>query len=282
MRRLIPIIFAALLSISTHRPAEAHILRLDRGQYVSFAEVLKDLRTARVVFMGELHDHAGHHRAQLQVIRALHKRGITLAVGLEMFRSDSQQALDRWVAGESSEEEFLRDYEENWSMWPVYREIFLFAREHGVRLVGLNLSRKITGQVASKGIASLSPEQLGELSEVRCIVDPPYRSYIQRTLGAHAHKGAAFEHFCEAQLLWDTAMALTLMNFLGTHPEHLVVVLAGSGHAWHYGIPRQLRLLGETNLRVLLPEIPGRIEEGTATAEEADYLLIGLDRGGLH
>jgi uncharacterized iron-regulated protein len=282
MKRLFPILLAGLLFIAASSPAEAHILQLDRGQYVSFAEVLKDLRTARVVFMGELHDHAGHHRAQLQVIRALHKRGITLAVGLEMFRSDSQQALDRWVAGETSEEEFLRDYEENWSLWPVYREIFLFARKHGVKLVGLNLSRKITRQVANKGMASLSPEQLGELPGVRCVVDPAYRSYIQRTLAALAHKGAAFEHFCEAQLLWDTAMAQTLMNFLGTHPEHLVVVLAGSGHAWHYGIPRQLRLLGETNLRVLLPEIPGRIEEATATAEEADYLMIGLDRGGLH
>ncbi|ALC16616.1 putative iron-regulated protein [Desulfuromonas soudanensis] len=282
MKRLFPILLAGLLALATPIPGKAHILQLDEGKYVSFAEVLKDLSTTRVVFMGELHDHAGHHRAQLQVIRALHNRGVTLAVGLEMFRSDSQQALDRWVAGESREEEFLRDYEENWSLWPVYREIFLFAREHGVKLVGLNLSRKITGQVASKGMDSLSPEQLGELPGVRCVVDPPYRSFIQRTLGAHVHKGAVFENFCEAQLLWDTAMARTLMNFLGTHPEHLVVVLAGSGHAWHYGIPRQLRDLGETNLRVLLPEIPGRIEEGTATANEADYLMIGLDRGGLH
>jgi uncharacterized iron-regulated protein len=260
----------------------AHILKLSDEKYTSFEEMIDDLKGVRLVFMGELHDNEGHHRAQLQVIRALHESGVPVAVGLEMMRGDSQKALDRWVAGEMSEKDFLKVYFDNWSMWPQYREIFLEARRRNISLIGLNISRAITQQVARDGFASLSPEQIGELPGVRCDVDVNYKEYMRRVLGGHMHNNSSFLHFCEAQMLWDTVMAKVLLDFLSTHPDHIVVVLSGSGHAWKYGIPEQIRRQAAIPSRVLLPEIPGRIEAENATPVEADYLMLGLDQGPLH
>jgi len=276
------VLFATGLSFAAAGDCRAHILNLSDGQYISFENVIKDLEGVRLVFMGELHDNEGHHRAQLQVIRALHESGVPVAIGLEMMRRESQNALDRWVAGNMSEKDFLKVYFDNWSMWPKYREIFLAARQWKIPLLGLNISRAITQQVAKNGFASLSPEQIGELPGVRCDVDVNYQEYMRRVLGGHMHNGSSFLHFCEAQMLWDTVMAKALLDFLSTYPDHVVVVLSGSGHAWKYGIPEQIRRQAAVPFRVLLPEIPGRIEVENATPAEADYLMIGLDQGPLH
>lgn len=260
----------------------AHTLHVADGATVGFAELIEELKGVRLVFMGELHDREGHHRAQLQVIRALKEAGVPVVVGLEMMRRENQGALDLWVAGRMSEENFLKVYRQNWSMWPVYRDIFFFARQAKIPMLGLNLPREITQQVARNGFASLSPRQLGELPGVRCDVDARYQEFIRRSLGGHAHNGARFLHFCEAQLLWDSVMAQTLLDYLARHPDAVVVVLAGSGHAWKHGIPEQVRRRQAVEMRVLLPEVAGRIEKDQITAAEADFLLRGADEGPLH
>lgn len=263
-------------------PAAAHTLDLRSGGYISFPDLIRDLSSVRVVFIGELHDNTAHHRGQLQVIRALKEAGVQVVVGLEMMRRESQGALDLWTAGRMSEEKFQLVFDQNWEMWPYYREIFLYAQEARVPMLGLNLPRSITRQVARNGFASLTPQQIGELPGVRCDVDAAYQEFIRRSLGGHGHNGNSFRNFCEAQMLWDSVMARNLLDFLAKNPQAVVVVLAGSGHAWKYGIPEQIRRLTEVDYRVLLPFVPNRIEPGRISEKEADYLLLGLDEGPLH
>jgi uncharacterized iron-regulated protein len=281
--RFIPWIPAlALCLLAAPLPASAHTLDLRSGGYVSFPDLIRDLASVRLVFIGELHDNAAHHRGQLQVIRALKEAGVPVVVGLEMMRKESQGALDLWTAGRMEEERFRLVFDQNWGMWPYYRDIFLYAREAQVPLLALNLPRGITQQVARNGFASLTPQQSGELPTVRCDVDAAYQEFIRRSLGGHAHNGNSFRNFCEAQMLWDSVMARTLLDFLEKNPGAVVVVLAGSGHAWKYGIPEQIRRLEEVGYRVLLPFVPNRIEPGRISVKEADYLLLGLEEGPLH
>ncbi|MCA1766509.1 MAG: ChaN family lipoprotein [Desulfobulbaceae bacterium] len=239
----------AILALLLAGSAEAHTLRLADGENVSLAALVKDLRQARVVFIGESHDSLAHHRTQLEIIRALREAGEDLAIGLEMFRSDSQEALDRWVAGEIGVVKFMAVYHDNWQWWDKYSLIFNYARENRVEMIGLNLSRQIVAKVARNGFDSLSQVEKEELPVVRCVVDDAYRAYIRRALGKHDLQGTAFDNFCEAQLLWDKMMARNLLDYLADHPDKKVVVLAGSGHAWKYGIPAQLKAGGEKNWR---------------------------------
>jgi len=235
-----------------------------------------------VVFVGEYHDNPLHHGAQLRVIEELHKAGIDVAVGLEMFRSDSQESLDNWVAGEISLENFRMVFRENWSRWEQYSDIFIYARNKKLPMFGMNLSREIIKQVANNGFASLSEEQLAKLPVVQCIVDPVYQEFIRRALGKHRQGGASFKNFCEAQLLWDKVMAQNLKNFLTDNPGRTVIVLAGNGHAWKHGIPAQLDKLGEKAWRVLLSEASRRSDKSMLSFNDADYLLQGLSEGVFH
>ena len=264
--------------------ASAHTLDLHSGKVVSLDTMIDDLLQSRVVFIGELHDRPAHHLAQLQIIQALHNRGAKIAVAMEMFRHDSQQALNEWVDGSLNEQEFLPVYLDNWSMWPLYRPIFIFARNVQIPMVGLNLDRRITSQVARSGFDSLTPQERGEVPKVQCDVNPAYQEFIRKMLGEHVHamSDVSFMNFCEAQMVWDEVMADNLIDYLQNHPKTIVVVLAGSGHAWKYGIPEQLKRKGETNFRVILPEVPERIDEQHVGPHEADYLLQGVDLGPIH
>jgi uncharacterized iron-regulated protein len=276
---LLTILMTVLLATGQSR---AHTLRVADGSYITLPELIAELRQVDLVFMGELHNHAGHHLAQLQIIKALHEAGEPVAVGLEMFRSNDQKYLDQWVAGELTMRQFLPIYQQNWSMWELYRDIFVYARDKRIPMIGLNINREVTQQVAQEGFGSLSPEQLDELPPIRCDIDHRYEEFIRRAHGAHHHEGD-FLSFCEAQMVWDNVMAENLLAFHRANPEHTVVVLAGSGHAWKHGIPEQIeRRTDQIAYRVLLPEIPGRISPENATVEEADFLMLGLEEGPLH
>jgi len=106
--------------------------------------------------------------------------------------------------------------------------------------------------------------------------------FIRRALGMHGLKDASFVNFCEAQLLWDMVMAKNLSSYLAGHPKATVVVLTGIGHAWKHAIPAQLQKLGISNWRVVLPQVPGRIDPGTVSASDLDYLLLGAGQDSLH
>ena len=237
----------------------AKLLRVADGKELNLQGVLPDLKESRVIFVGELHDQKSHHDAQLEVIRALHDAGVSVAIGLEMFQRDSQQHLDKWVAGSMPESDFLPIYYNNWNLdWLLYADIFRFAREQKIPLIGLNVRPEIVKQVARKGFASLNTEQKSALPPVTCVVDKNYKEFIQRALGAHGHGNMDFTNFCEAQLLWDSAMAANLLDYLENHPDRTLVVIAGSGHTWKQGIPRQVKTRSDVPYRVILPEVSGK------------------------
>ena len=59
--------------------------------------MMNDIKKARIIIIGEHHDNKSHHDFQLQVIETLHNEKIPIALGLEMFRTESQKKLDGWV-----------------------------------------------------------------------------------------------------------------------------------------------------------------------------------------
>jgi len=242
---------------------------------ISLQQLSGELKNKNIVLVGEHHNSTRHHINQLEVIRALDKAGAQVAIGMEMFRSDSQKYLDRWVAGEMSEREFEKIYYANWNYdWALYAPILRYARDNNIPVLGLNVSREITSQVARSGFASLSDEQRGKLKDVACRVDKVYMEFIKRAYGAHAHGNMNFEHFCEAQLVWDNIMAINSLEYIRKNPGSTVVVVAGNGHAWKGGIPTQLDNRSFADYAVILPEIPGVVETGTVSRRDTDYIFL--------
>ncbi len=250
--------------------------RVADGERLSLEAAVDDLAAAELVYLGESHDNMTHHEAQLAVIRALREAGEPLVVGLEMMTRQAQPALDAWVAGTMDEATFIEVFTENWGdMWPYYREIFLYCREHGLPMAGLNVPRAITRKVARQGFNSLTREELGMLPPIACVVHPEYEAFLRRVLGAHGG-GKVFERFCEAQLVWDTAMAVHALDYLQRQDApDVMVVLTGSIHAWKLAMPAQATRLDEdVTQRVVLPFTSGRVEPGAIDPADADYILL--------
>lgn len=248
---------------------------LEKGHILSEDQAVDRLQKVRIVLVGEHHNNGEHHNAQVQIIRTLHRSGKKVAIGLEMFRRGSQQALDQWVAGKLDEDRFKPIFMENWSYgWILYRPIFQYARQNRLPMVGLNVPRNITSQVAYHGFASLSRDQKGALEGITCNVTPEYREFVKKAHGAHGHGGMDFNRFCEAQLVWDSAMAMHAVDYLKQHSDTVMVILAGSGHARKLGIPTQLHKRIDWPYVVVLPETKGIFDATRLTIQDADYILL--------
>ncbi len=245
---------------------------------ISLEQVAGKLPSPGIVYVGEFHDNAAHHAAQLAVIQSLNRRNRPIAVGLEMFQHIEQSILDAWVAKGLSEEEMRRAFARNWSDdWYLYRDIFMYCRDRNIPMIGLNVPRSITRKVARNGFESLTPEEIGKLPPIVCRVDREYEAFLRRVLGDHG-TDSGFRRFCEAQLVWDTAMAIYALAYLKDHPERTVVVLCGMIHAWKKAAPEQAaRENAEVAQAVIQPAVKGRWTPGSVSKEDADYLILGLE-----
>ena len=176
---------------------------------------------SRVVVIGETHDNKSHHDLQLKIIRTLYEGGAPLAVGLEMFRAENQELLDKWWRWGMPTEQFEALYRENWGLpWPLYRGQFPDTRQKRIPLVGLNVPLEIIAKVAREGYGSLTEAERKRLPPgLTCTIDEEYRALIRKTFTEHAQaSGRSFEHFCEAQMVWDTAMAIYALDYLDKNP----------------------------------------------------------------
>lgn len=252
------------------------------GAVMEPVPLLRRLAEAPVVLLGEQHDRADHHRWQLHTLAGLHALNPDLAVGMEMLPRRLQPVLDRWVAGEMTEGEFLKatDWRTVWGFDPqFYLPILQFARLHRLPVVALNVERSLIGRTARNGWATI-PEAEREGVGNPAAPTEAYRNRLTETLAAHDRSEArsaapadspdsAAKRFIEAQGVWDRAMAEKIAETRRT-TGRVVVGILGEGHvARRDGVPHQLADLGIGDSAVLLPwevdrdcdELDGRIAD---------------------
>jgi len=157
MKRSIVILLSVFFSIGAlaiaMKPSNQRLYDVNHGKETVMSDVIAALKQNRIIIVGEHHSNISHHEAQVNVIRSLKESGVQVAIGLEMFRSDSQPALDRWVAGDIGEEEFQEIFYDNWGYsWANYRVIFDYARAEKMPVIGLNDSG---GARIQEGVVSL-------------------------------------------------------------------------------------------------------------------------------
>jgi uncharacterized iron-regulated protein len=250
------------------------ITRMSDRQSVSFAQMMEDIESSKVILVGETHHEKAHHKFQLDVITALHEKGIPLAIGLEMFPSESQRKLDRWNEGKMIEPSFQWVYNQYWSEdWLLYRDIFVYARDNHIPLIGLNISKETMGKVFQKGFAALDPEDKKNLPpDVTCVLNTPYTEFLRKVYSQHIKNEQSFTYFCEAQTLYNEGMAWNIANYLKANHSRTFVTLAGAWHAVKNAIPEQLERYLNVSYKVIVPEIPGFSTEN-ATSRDADYFF---------
>lgn len=214
-------------------------------------------RQSDFVLLGEAHDNPDHHLWQLQSLGMLFGSRSDLVIGMEMFPRRVQPVLDRWIAGELSESEFLEqsDWNQVWRFDPdLYLPLLRFARLNRIPLIALNVERGLITDIGMRGLTAIDPARREGITDPAPASDG-YRDMLKSSFDLHGMPDEAmFENFVEAQLVWDRAFAQGLADARVAHSSALVVGIIGSGHLQYgFGVPHQLRAMGHENVTVWLP-----------------------------
>lgn len=222
-------------------------------------QLLQRLAKANVIYLGETHDSPEDHKAQLEIIRQVYGKNRKIAIAMEMFQRPYQKVVDRYLAGEITEEELQEQSQFNnrWGFpWEYYAPILRFAKENRLPVLALNAPSEVTRKVATQGLESLTSDErqhIPPFAELRTD-NKEYRQMLLDIFQQHQKDGhgssTKFERFFLAQVLWDETMAEKIAQFVKANPDYTVVVLAGQGHLiYGYGIPsRVARRLDKVNL----------------------------------
>lgn len=228
-------------------------------QQLSHKQILQELIEAKVVYLGETHNRLEDHKAQLEILQALHQQNRKIAIAMEMFQRPFQDVLDQYLAGKLTEAQLVQqsEYEKRWGFpWENYAPLLRFAKTNQLPVLALNTPTEVTRKVARSGLDSLTTDErryIPPFSDIRTD-NADYRKIAQEAYEQHNQAGhgnsTSFEKFFTAQVLWDETMAEKIAQFLKTNPDYQVVVLAGKAHMiYGYGIPsRVTRRLGSGNL----------------------------------
>ena len=299
MSKLILLVMLSAISAGTHAgsaPGDAaaskHVMQagtsalpveaspvLDLNAFSTLEQIIPLLGEKRVVFIGERHTRYDHHLTQLEIIRRLHALHPQLAIGMEMFQQPFQRSLYEDRAGSIDEQAMLRatEYFRRWRMdYRLYAPILRYAREHRLPLIALNVPKELTHEVAHVGLDGLGDEYRQLLPADMAPADAAYRQRLKEVFDLHPREEGHenFEHFLQAQLLWDEAMAERAAAFLEEHPDHQLVVIAGNQHlAWGNSMPQRLQRRTAVTAASILNSWDGPVKPGLA-----DFLLLPEER----
>ncbi|MHB8707720.1 MAG: ChaN family lipoprotein [Desulfuromonadales bacterium] len=227
-------------------PQIGEIVHLPTGTPVREEEMLTAVTDARIVYVGETHDNPASHRVELAILQAMAERWPgQVSLGMEMLTRKQQAVLDRWVANELSEKEFLKeaDWYSVWSMdFALYRDLLIYARDHRIPVIGLNAEKELVKAIGRQLPAELPEEERARLPEMD-MADPYQTAMVEAIYGGHAGGDNLLAGFQRVQTLWDETMAESIVSHLLTclDGSQRMVVLAGGNHVrYGFGIPRRV------------------------------------------
>jgi uncharacterized iron-regulated protein len=260
-------------------PLDVTVLVTKEKKTISFGEFTDRLLAADLVCVGESHDSDLHHRVQLQIIKALFARDERLGVGMEMFQRPYQKDIDRYFAGESLEDAFLKatEYKARWGYeWTMYRPIVEFCRKNGVPLAALNASKELTGRIGKVGHAGLTDDERKQLGDVDFHVKAHRDYFIDLLAKMHGKDATAEqkERSYQVMTVWDEYMADSAARFQKERGLRRMVILAGSGHIERgFGIPdRAAKRTGGKTATIKI-EVGSDIEK-LSKEPTTDYVVI--------
>jgi uncharacterized iron-regulated protein len=254
------------------------------GDVVTPGELTTRLSSTRLLLIGEEHTSLEFHRVQYRVLQELIRSGRHVLIGLEMFPYTEQRFLDQWSDGRLTEEGFLQQsrWYENWGYnWLYYRDIFLLARDHTVRMFAVNTPREVVSAVRKKGLENLTPEEAAHIPKDIDVNSADHMTFFKTTFegeqgpvhGANMPE-AMLKNMLSAQATWDATMGYNGVQALkqSGDPKAIMVILVGSGHvAYGLGIERQAKKWFDGPIASLIPVPAGTPSSGLVKDTQASY-----------
>lgn len=212
---------------------------------LSFQHIMDEIQNKRVIFVGENHDLFAHHLNQLKVIKSMHQRGKSFAIGMEMFQRKFQPIIDDYLQDKINLKTFLKksEYFKRWGFdYNLYKPIIDYAKLNQTPIIALNLERELTKKISKNGLFGLTHKEQAKLPQTIDFSNRVYKDELLKFFGTNMHmkksKMKNLDFIYQSQILWDQTMADSINKYLAVNEDKSMVVLVGSGHLkMRHGIP---------------------------------------------
>jgi uncharacterized iron-regulated protein len=214
--------------------------------FTDFEAMLAELARVDVVLVGEQHDDPNTHRLESALLQGLVRRNVPVTVSLEMFERDVQPALDAYLGGTNTEEDFLKA-SRPWARYSTdYRSLVEIAKDRSWPVIAANVPRKYASEIARTGIASLSALPTAERALIAGSLQCPKDAYFDRfaaSMGEHPGSTPATEaastslstidRYYQSQCAKDETMAESIAGSFERHDggPRLIVHFTGAFHS---------------------------------------------------
>ena len=225
-----------------------HARRNADGHDFDQRQLFDELAHFDVVCLGEAHDAARDHYAELAITQGVAERarfsGRALGVGFEMFQVPYGSVLQLYGAGRMDDAALRKrtQYDARWGFpYAYYQPILAFSRTRGLPLKALNAPRELTHAVAAKGLAGLTAKERRQLPDLD-LDNSAHRAAFERLMSGHPQtEGMNVDNFYAAQVVWDETMADNAASWVAARaPSRQLLVLAGSAHCRQDAIPDRI------------------------------------------
>ncbi len=113
----------------------------DYEDLTSWDDLVLACYKADLTYIGDYHALISSQALAARLLREIASRSREVILAVEMVYGRDQRTLDRWMAGDLTEAEFLRRlrYDVEWGYdWEGFSQIFAAARDYGVRVFGID------------------------------------------------------------------------------------------------------------------------------------------------
>ncbi|MBS1525278.1 MAG: ChaN family lipoprotein [Bacteroidetes bacterium] len=233
MKFSIAILFLFVSLITASHAQDYKIYSTYRQKIVTVDDIITDMNSASVLFIGEEHNDSACHVLESLILSKLNEKYPgRVALSMEMFETDCQEVLDEYLQGIIREKDFITEGRA-WPNYKDYRPLIEFAKDHQIPVVAANAPARYVNMVNRMGLASL--DQLDKTAKAWLAplpIDTASGEYYQKFLqvmGGHSAMGGM--QMFQAQNLWDATMAWSIAKFYKRHYGFKILQINGGFHS---------------------------------------------------
>lgn len=249
------------------------------GTETTYANMIKTMSEADVIFLGEEHNNSLAHWIQMQIVQDLYKVAQNnLVVGFEMFEADNQLVLDEYMQGLIPADKFETDVR-FWNNYKTdYKPILEFSKKNSLKVVATNVPRRYAARVNKDGglesLEKLSKDAQKFIAPLPIKFDEKfYLSLFEAMMGHGSAMGKEtgkegevdkkLLYMSQAQAIKDATMAYFLLENM--KKDSKFIHLNGNLHSDNFqGVPAyvkdQNKKLKIVTLSTVSAENPGQFQ----------------------
>jgi uncharacterized iron-regulated protein len=209
----ISLIIIAFISLSFKADKPAYRLYNQEGKKTSYKKMMKDLMTADIIFIGELHNDPIAHWLEFEISNdIIFQMGDSVVLGAEMFERDNQLQIDEYLGHLYDASKFEAEVK-LWNNYKTdYKPLLELAKNNGLRFIASNIPRRYASMVSRGGfeiLDTLSDVAKSYIAPLPFPYDPEVKCYkdMMNMAGMPAHMT---ENLPKAQAVKDATMAYSI------------------------------------------------------------------------